>query len=112
VEVSSPDALAIDLTDRIDEQQAHDDIQVIMLVEPHVISVKVYRRDMHGLWYAERYDELDQSVDLPKVNSSIRLRDIYNTLEPKARPRCTWCRNRKAARNPDPARGWAPCSPC
>jgi Uma2 family endonuclease len=87
VEVSSPGTLAIDLTDKIDEYQAHDDIQVIMLVEPDVISVKVYRRDMHGLWNVEKYDDLGQSVDLPEVNSAIRLRDIYDTLEPKARPR-------------------------
>ncbi|WP_114948779.1 Uma2 family endonuclease [Microvirga calopogonii] len=87
VEVSSPGTLAIDLTDRIDEYQAHDDIQVIMLVEPDVISVKVYRRDVHGLWTIEKYDDLEQSVDLPEVNSSIWLRDIYDTLEPKSRPK-------------------------
>jgi Uma2 family endonuclease len=83
VEVSSPGTLAIDLTDKIDEYQAHDDIQVIMLVEPDVISVKVYRRDMHGLWTIEKYDDLEQSVDLPEINSSVRLWDIYDTLEPQ-----------------------------
>jgi Uma2 family endonuclease len=87
VEVSSPDTLAIDLTDKIDEYQAHDDIQVIMLVEPDVISVKVYRRDVHGLWTVEKYDDLEQSVDLPEINSSVRLRDVYHTMEPKSRPR-------------------------
>jgi Uma2 family endonuclease len=87
VEVPSPGILAIDLTDKIDEYQAHEDIQVIMLVEPNVISVKVYRRDVHGLWTVEKYDELEQFVDLPEVNSSVRLRDIYDTLEPKSRPR-------------------------
>jgi Uma2 family endonuclease len=86
VEVSSSGTLAIDLTDRIDEYQAHEDIQVIMLVEPDVISVKVYRRDVHGLWTTEKYDDVEQSVDLPEVNSSIRLRDVYDTLEPKSRP--------------------------
>jgi Uma2 family endonuclease len=86
VEVSSPDILAIDLTDKIDEYQAHEDIQVIMLVEPDVISVKVYRRDVHGLWTIEKYDELGQSVDLPEVTSPVRLRDIYDTLEPKSQP--------------------------
>ncbi len=60
VEVSSPSTLAIDLKDKIDEYQAHDDIQVIMLVEPEVISVKVYRRDVHGLWTAEKYDDLER----------------------------------------------------
>jgi Uma2 family endonuclease len=87
VEVSSPGTLAIDVTDKLDEYQAHDDIQVIILVEPDVISVKVYRRDMHGLWSVEKYDDLGQVIQLPEVNSSIALRDVYDTLEPKARPR-------------------------
>lgn len=87
VEVSSPGTLAIDLTDKIDEYQAHDDIQVIMLVEPDVNFVKVYRRDTHGLWNVEKYDSLDETVALPEVGTSISLRDIYDTLEPKSRPR-------------------------
>ncbi len=86
VEVSSPGTLAVDLTDKIDEYQAHDDIRVIMLVEPDFIFVKVYRRDVHGLWNVEKYDSLDQTVVLPEVDASISLRDIYDTLEPKSRP--------------------------
>lgn len=86
VEVSSPGTLAVDLTDKIDEYQAHDDIQVIMLVEPDVIFVKVYRRDTHGLWKVEKYDNLDRTVALPEVDASISLHDIYDTLEPKSRP--------------------------
>jgi hypothetical protein len=71
----------------MDEYQAHDDIRVIMLVEPDVIFVKVYRRDMQGLWNVEKYDGLDQTVALPEVDASVSLRDIYDTLEPKSRPR-------------------------
>jgi len=87
VEVSSPGTLAVDLTDKMDEYQAHEDIQVIMLVEPDVIFVKVYRRDKHGSWNVEKYDSLDQAVALPEVDASISLRDVYDTLEPKSRPR-------------------------
>jgi Uma2 family endonuclease len=87
VEVFPPGAPVIDLIDRVDEYQFYHEIQVIMLVEPNVISVKIYRRNMHGLLAAERYNELDQAVDLPEVNSSIRLGDIYDTLKPKTRPR-------------------------
>ena len=100
VEVSPPGTLAIDLTDKIDEYQAHDDIQVIMLVEPDVISVKVYRRDVHGLWTIEKYDDLEQSVDLPEVTSSVRLRDIYDTLEPNSRPRLQVVQEPESKRKP------------
>ncbi len=87
VEVSSPGTLAVDLTDKMDEYQVQDDIRVILLVEPDVIFVKVYRRDMHGLWTIERYDGLDQTVALPEIDASVSLRDVYDTLDPKSRPR-------------------------
>ncbi len=87
VEVSSPGTLAVDLTDKMDEYRAHDDIRVILLVEPDVVFVKVYRRETHGRWTVERYDGLDQTVELPEVNATVSLRDIYDTLEPKSRPR-------------------------
>lgn len=87
VEVSSPGTSAVDLTDKMDEYRNHEDIQVIMLVEPDEILVKVYRRDLHGQWNVERYDQLDQSVALPEVDAEISLADIYDTLEPRTRPR-------------------------
>jgi len=87
VEVSSSGTLAVDLTDKMDEYRAHDDIRVIMLVEPDVVFVKVYRGETHGRWTVERYDGLDQTVELPEVNATVSLRDIYDTLEPKSRPR-------------------------
>lgn len=87
VEVSSPGTLAVDLTDKMDEYRAHDDIRVIMLVEPDVVFVKVYRRETHGRWTVERYDGLDQTVHLPDVRATVSLRAVYDTLEPKSRPR-------------------------
>lgn len=71
----------------MDEYRAHDDIRVIMLVEPDVIFVKVYRRNMHGPWNIEKYDGLNQTVALPEADATISLRDNYDTLEPKSRPR-------------------------
>jgi Uma2 family endonuclease len=87
VEVSSPGTLAIDLTDKLDEYKACPDIRAIMLVEPDVVSIKLYRRDADGGWSAERYDDLGATVPLPEIGASLPLRDVYDTLEPKARPR-------------------------
>lgn len=58
-----------------------------MLVEPEVVSVKVYRRDMQGRWTVERFDDLEQTVELAEVGAALSLSGIYDTLEPKARPR-------------------------
>lgn len=87
VDVSSPGTLAVDLTDKLDEYQAHDDIQVIMFVEPDVVSVKVYRRDAHGLWAVEKYDGVEQAVELPEVGARVSMQEIYDTLSPGMRPR-------------------------
>ena len=44
VEVSSPSTLSTDLTDKLDEYLAHEGLRLVMLVEPDVVSVKLYRR--------------------------------------------------------------------
>lgn len=87
VEVSSPATSPVDLTDKLDEYQAHDDIQVIMLVEPDIVSVKLYRRDGHGLWHVEKYADLDETIELPEVGAQASVREIYDTLSPRTRRR-------------------------
>ena len=87
VEVSSPRTSSIDITDKLDEYRAHRGLRLIMLVEPDLVAVKLYRRDPAGLWNVERYDDLDQAVDLAEIGASLSLRDIYDTLSPKLDPR-------------------------
>ena len=50
VEVSSPHTLKIDVTDKLDEYRARPEIQ---LIEPDVVSIKLYRRDQAGVWTVE-----------------------------------------------------------
>ncbi|MBC8130295.1 MAG: Uma2 family endonuclease, partial [Rhizobiaceae bacterium] len=87
VEVASPGTSAIDTTDKLDEYQAHEDIRVIVFVDPDVVSVKVYRRDEQGLWHVEKYADLGQIVDLPEIGASLAMGDVYDTLNPASRPR-------------------------
>lgn len=87
VEVSSPGTSEIDATDKLDEYQRHETIRLIMLADPGLVSLKLYRRDEAGQWHAEKYDDLDQSIDLPEIGSALSLRDVYDTLEPRSRPR-------------------------
>jgi Uma2 family endonuclease len=86
-EVSSPGTLAVDLTDKLEEYQALPTLNVIMLVEPDVVSVKLYRRDANRRWIVEKFDHLEQVIALPEAGAQIAMSDIYDTLEPKARPR-------------------------
>lgn len=87
IEVSSPGTSTVDATDKLDEYQRHKDIALIVLVDPDIVSVKVYRRAPGPTWRIEKYDDLDQTVHLPEVGASLSLRDISDTLEPEFRPR-------------------------
>ncbi|MBO0904445.1 Uma2 family endonuclease [Jiella sonneratiae] len=86
VEVSSPGTLATDLADKLEEYRGREDIRVIVLVEPDVVSVRVYRRDPNGVWSIEKYDDLADTVHLPEIGGSLALADVYDTLEPRRRP--------------------------
>lgn len=87
VEVSSPGTSQVDTTDKLDEYPRHRAIRLIMFVEPDVVSVKLYRRDESGTWNAEKYEDLEDTIDLPEIGSSLPLREIYDTLEPRQGPR-------------------------
>ncbi|WP_182087235.1 Uma2 family endonuclease [Aureimonas sp. ME7] len=87
VEVSSPGTSQVDTTDKLDEYQRHETIRLILFVEPGIVSAKLYRRGEEGVWSAAKYEDLADIVDLPEIESTLRLRDIYDTLAPGHRPR-------------------------
>ena len=89
VEVSSPGTSQVDTTDKLDEYQRQGTIRLILFVEPDVVSVKLYRRNESGLWNAEKYERLEDAIDLPEIGSVLSLRDVYDTLAPRHCPRLT-----------------------
>ena len=86
IEVASPATSAIDVTDKLDEYRSHRDIQVIMLIDPEMVSVKLDRRDEGVGWQIERYAGLDAVIDVPEIGATLAVSDIYDTLTPKTRP--------------------------
>ncbi|MCE7027817.1 Uma2 family endonuclease [Jiella avicenniae] len=89
VEVLSPGTGEIDRTDKLEEYQRLDGTKLIMLADPDVVLVKLYRRDDDGAWHSEKYEDLSDIIDLNEIGASLALRDIYDTLEPRTRPRLT-----------------------
>ncbi|GGK47985.1 Uma2 family endonuclease [Salinarimonas ramus] len=87
VEVASPGTSVVDLTDKLDEYRRHAAIRVIVLVEPDIVSVKVYRRIDAERWAVERYDTLDATIPVPEIDTAIAVADVYDTLEPAPAPR-------------------------
>lgn len=86
-EVSSPGTSQVDATDKLDEYQRHATVRLILLVEPNMVSAKLYRRDAAGRWEAEKYEDLGDRIELPEIGSVLPLRDVYDTLAPRLRPR-------------------------
>jgi hypothetical protein len=58
-----------------------------MLVEPSVVSVKLYRRDERGMGHSERCDAPDEGIDMPEIGASLSLVEIYDILKPRRQPR-------------------------
>ncbi|MBP0615833.1 Uma2 family endonuclease [Jiella mangrovi] len=86
VEVASPGTSAIDATDKLDEYQSHPDVRLILFVDPDVLSLKLYRRDIEGRWRVEKYGVLDETIPLPEIGGSLAVAEIYATLDPAPGP--------------------------
>ena len=86
VEVLSKSTSEIDLTDKLDEYRGIASMRAILFIDPDLVSVKVYKRSSSGEWVPERYGRMDQSIDLPPIGAVVSLAEIYDTLNPKARP--------------------------
>ncbi len=90
VEVLSPTTSPIDFSDKLDEYRANPSIDVILLIDPDVVSVKAYRRRVDGEgWSSERHDDPDSVLRLPAIATDVGLAEIYDTLTPKRLPRMT-----------------------
>lgn len=87
--MSSPGTASVDTTDKFDEYQGHPAVRLIMVVEPSIVSVKLYRRNEDGVWSPERYDALDGVIDMPEIHSVLTLAEIYDTLLPRLLHACT-----------------------
>ena len=85
VEVSSPTNTAREITDKLEEYRAHPTIRVIMLVEPSIVSIKLYRRSAHD-WTIERYHRLERVIPLPEIGCELSVADIYRGGEPEIGP--------------------------
>ena len=86
IEVASPSTRHFDQTDKLEEYRALDGARVVMLVEPDVVAVKVYRRNDAGEWRTERYGRLTDEVSLPEIGTTLAVSAIYDTLTVEERP--------------------------
>lgn len=84
-EVHSPTTTSIEVTDKLEGYRSNSSICVIMLIEPDLVSVKLYRRT-DDAWAIERYYRLHRTIPLPEIGGKLPVADIYYGLDPEVGP--------------------------
>jgi Uma2 family endonuclease len=87
VEVSSPGTAVFDYGTKLREYQGIESVDTVMQIESEIALVKVHRRQKNGAWSEETVEEFDVAVPLASLAASIALKDIYDTLDVRPRPR-------------------------
>lgn len=80
IEVLSPSTRAIDSHLKLAEYKSNLDIRCIMLIDTDAICTLLHRRVGDG-WTEIAFQDLDDVIDLPEVNATLALRDVYEGLE-------------------------------
>lgn len=76
-EVLSDSTRRYDSTDKFIQYRKIESLQYYLLVEPEKKVVIFYEKDKVGIWSAKTFTEDHESVNLPVLNASIQLGDIY-----------------------------------
>lgn len=75
-----------DSTRRIDEGEKRDaylhlpSLEVLILIDPTKVLVKVDRRDATGAFQRESYHDLSETIQLPEIEAELPLKEIYDGL--------------------------------
>jgi len=76
-EVLSDSTRKYDLTDKLIQYQKLSTLQYYLAIEPEKQVVIFYEKEESGDWNAKTFTELNEVINLPELNSSISLNDIY-----------------------------------
>ena len=77
IEVLSPSTLSFDRFRKLEEYKTVESLAAILLVDTEAAQVTVHRRQ-DGNWLAITHEGLESVIELPGVNASIRLADMYD----------------------------------
>jgi Uma2 family endonuclease len=87
VEVLSPTTGGFDVTVKLAEYQSLPSVDDILFVDTESPNVHLYSRDDDRLWQDVVLKGLEAKIELKRLNVSLELRDIYDGLEFRPRPR-------------------------
>lgn len=86
VEILSPTTRTFDRNDKLEDYKTVTTLEYILLVDPDFPQVRLYFRDANRVWASERTTGLDAIVEMPLLDLSLRLGDIYEGLVFRQRP--------------------------
>ena len=81
LEVLSPTTRAFDQNDKLEEYKTVPSLRYVLLIDPDVPRVRLYRREDTEDWSSERASGLHASVRLSLFAMELRLADLYARLE-------------------------------
>ncbi len=76
-EVLSESTRKFDMIDKFIQYQKLDTLQYYFLVEPDKYLVILYKKAVKEDWQSNTFTAITDTIDLPKFNISIALKDIY-----------------------------------
>lgn len=81
VEVSSPGTAVFDYGAKLREYQALASVLLVLQVESEFALVKVHTKGEDGTWSQETIEEFDVPMPIPRLDTSITLEQIYDTVD-------------------------------
>jgi Uma2 family endonuclease len=86
VEILSPTTRSFDRTDKLEEYKTVPTLDYIILVDPDLPQVRLYRCETDRNWASTRLTGLEAVVEMPTLGLTLPLRDIYAGLTFRPRP--------------------------
>lgn len=80
VEILSPTTRTFDRTGKIEEYKTVESLEYILLIDPDWPQVRLYWRDGERRWDSVRLLGLEAVIDLPVLEISLPLSDLYRDL--------------------------------
>jgi Uma2 family endonuclease len=81
IEVLSPSTMSFDRFKKVVEYQTIPTLTHILLVDTEVPRIDVLSRSAGGTWTSTRYEGLDAKIDLPTINASLGLGEVFEGME-------------------------------
>lgn len=81
VEVLSESTSRIDVGEKRDAYLSIPSLKVLIIIDPARVYVNLDRRKPLGGFTQEQYRQLDQCIDLPEIEASLLVSDIYEGIK-------------------------------